>query len=162
MNDILADFKAQLRKGRIQQAYRHIFTMFADLAGELKSARQGAVSVNSLYHGYLDMTYLPVTTDVLKDHGFKIAVVFDYASFGFELWLSAVNRKKRMDMLAVLADAAISGYTPVGRDANTDAIIEHKPAGLDDLGNRKQVVSRLGKETLRFIDDMEKFVAGKR
>lgn len=138
INSLMSDFKVQLNKGRIQRAYRYIFDIFSDLTSALKRLDDKAISVNSLYHGYLDMTYLPVITGKLKENGLKIAIVFNYSSFQFEIWLSAVNRRKRKEVLDAIIVSKWRKYKTVENDANTDAIIEHKILGIDELDDKSR------------------------
>ncbi|MGE5672122.1 MAG: DUF7000 family protein, partial [Fibrobacterota bacterium] len=80
-NELMNDLNDQLRKGRIQKAYRYIFDIFSDVVNECKKYQCKVISNTSVYHGYLDMSYLPVTTEMLKTNGLKIAIVFNYGSF---------------------------------------------------------------------------------
>ena len=157
-NELMSDFKVQLNKGKIQRAYRYIFDIFADLGNELKSHKDKSISINSLYHGYLDMTYLPVMTELLRDNGLKIAVVFNYSLFQFEIWLSAINRKRRKEVLEIIANSKWNKYKTVENDANTDAIIELKINGIYEFGNKNRIVTLIAKETYAFISEIEKFI----
>ena len=62
-NDLMDEFKEVLSNKNIQKAYQLIFDLFSDLKKELKNGNHKTISYASLYHGYLDMTYLPVTTE---------------------------------------------------------------------------------------------------
>ncbi|MBN2444000.1 MAG: hypothetical protein JXJ04_21740 [Spirochaetales bacterium] len=158
VNELMNDFKVQLHKGRIQKAYRYIFDIFADLGNELKQNQDKIISINSLYHGYLDMTYLPVMTDILKRNGLKIAIVFNYSLFQFEIWLSAVNRKKRNEVLEIILKSKWNKYTTVENDENIDAIIELKIKGIIEFTNKSRIVSLIKRETFTFIREIEEFI----
>lgn len=162
INELMDDFKSLLARGRIQKAYRYIFDIFTDLSNALKNGTTGTIFTNALYHGYLDMTYLPVITSKLKEHGLKIAVVFNYASFQFEIWLSAVNRKKREEVLPLFSDKKLKKYKIVKIEENADAIIEHPVKGIDDFGKKDAVVSTIVKVTMAFIDDIEEFITDRK
>jgi hypothetical protein len=157
-NLVMNDLKDQLSKGRIQKAYRYIFDIFTELGNEIKNSKNKVISTTSLYHGYLDMTYLPVTTETLKSNGLKIAIVFNYSLFRFEIWLSAVNRKKRNEVLEVISQSKWQKYKTVQNDENTDAIIEIQINGINEFNNTNRIVSLITKETIVFIDDIEEFI----
>jgi hypothetical protein len=157
-NELMSDFKVQLNKGKVQKAYRYIFDIFADLGNGLKARQDKIISINSLYHGYLDMTYLPVMTELLKGNGLKIAIVFNYSSFQFEIWLSAINRKRRKEVLEIIANSKWNKYKTVENDANTDAIIVLVIKGINEFGNKSGIVTLIAKETYAFINDIEKFI----
>ncbi len=159
-NELMNDLKEQLGKGRIQKAYRHIFDIFSDLGNEIKKSQNKVISTTSLYHGYLDMTYLPVTTETLKSNRLKIAIVFNYSLFQFELWLSAVNRKKRNEVLEAISQSKWQKYKTVQNNENTDAIIEIKIKGFNEFNNKNRIVSLIIKETIAFINDIEEFIRG--
>jgi len=158
VNELMNEFKALLNNGRMQRAYRYIFDVFTDVGNELKGNKETAISTNSLYHGYLDMTYLPVLTETLKKNGLKIAIVFNYSLFRFEIWLSAVNRKKRAEVLALLSKCKRDTFKTVADNENTDAIIEREIKGIRDFGNKSRIVSLIAKETCVFIGEIEEFV----
>jgi hypothetical protein len=156
--ELMNDLKDQLSKGRIQKAYRYIFDIFSDLGNEIKNSQNKVISTTSLYHGYLDMTYLPVTTETLKNNGLKIAIVFNYSLFQFEIWLSAVNRKKRIEVIEIISQSKWNKYKTVQNDENTDAIIEITIKGINEFSNKNRIVSLITKETIAFIDNIEEFI----
>jgi hypothetical protein len=160
-NELMNELKDLLGKGRIQKAYRYIFDIFSDLGNEIKKDKNKAISCTSLYHGYLDMTYLPVTTENLKNNGLKIAIVFNYSLFQFEIWLSAVNRKKRNEVLDIINQSKWQKYKTIQNNENTDAIIEIKIKGINEFSNKNKIVSLIAKETILFIDDIEEFIQRK-
>ncbi|MBP7461589.1 MAG: hypothetical protein KBA26_09900 [Candidatus Delongbacteria bacterium] len=158
INDMMDDFKRHLNHGRIQKAYRYIFEIFSDVVNQFKEGQDKTISTHSLYHGYLDMSYLPVTTEVLKVNGLKIAVVFNYSSFQFEIWLSAVNRQKRKEFIDIITRSSWKKYKPVENDENTDAIIDITIKGIDDFSNKNGVVTIIANQVRSFIDDTEAFI----
>ncbi len=157
-NLIMNELREQLSKGVLQKAYRYIFDIFSELGKEIKQNQNKAIIINSLYHGYLDMTYLPVTTESLKENGLKIAIVFNYSAFRFEIWLSTVNRNKRKEVIKKITQSKWKKYKTVENDLNTDAIIELIINGVDEFGNKNRIVSLITKETITFIDDIELFI----
>lgn len=158
LNEIMNDFKTLLDKGRIQKAYRYIFEIFTDLRNELQSRKDKYYIVNSMYHGYLDMTYLPVVTTILKENGLKIAVVFNYYQFQFEVWLSAINRKKRKEVLEIITNSKWKKFKTIENDENTDAIIELKIKRISDFIDKSKIVSIIMDETIMFINEIERFI----
>jgi hypothetical protein len=157
-NELMNDLKVQINKGRIQKAYRYIFEIFSDLGLEIKNNQTKIINTNSLYHGYLDMTYLPVTTDILKRNGLKIAIVFNYSLFQFEIWLSAVNRKKRDEILLTISQSKWIKYKTVENNENADAIIEFKIKGINDYSDKNRIVSFITNATIMFISVIESFI----
>ncbi len=157
INDLMNEFKIELSKRKIQKAYRYIFDIFTDLGNALKNSEK-IISINSLYHGYLDMTYLPVITKKLKENGLKIAIVFNYVPFQFEIWLCAINRKTRKEILEIITNSKWNKYKTVENEGNNDAIIELKIQGMNEFDNKTKIVSLISKETVMFINEIEKFI----
>ncbi len=56
------------------------------------AASHGDRAVSGLYQGCFDMTYFALFPPALKSRGLKLAIVLDYESFAFEVWLAARNR----------------------------------------------------------------------
>ncbi|MGD9202264.1 MAG: hypothetical protein PVI26_11915 [Chitinispirillia bacterium] len=104
------------------------------------------------------MTYLPVITETLKRNGLKIAIVFNYSLFQFEIWLSAVNRKKRNEVLKIISQSKWQKYKIVQNNENTDAIIEFKIKDINEFSNKNRIVSLITKETIVFINEIELFI----
>lgn len=157
-NELMDALKEQLKKGQIQKAYRYIFDTFSKLSNELKSTSQKNISVNTIYHGYLDMTYLPVLTDMLKENGLKVAVVFNYEVFQFEIWLSAINRKKRQDILVKMDRLQWHAELRTQNDENLDAIIVMPVTQISDFNIQNTIVQLLFQNTIFFIDEIEHFL----
>jgi hypothetical protein len=106
------------------------------------------------------MTYLPVTTEILKSNVLKVAIVFNYTKFQFEIWLSAVNRKKRDELLNLIFKSKWNKYKTVENNENADAIVEFKIKGTDEFGDKNKIVSIIAREATKFIDEIESFVGG--
>lgn len=143
-------FKKALGTGELQKAYRHLMDVFSSLQTALRENKEAQVQTGTLYHGYLDMTYLPVTTRVLRKKGMKVAVVFDYPKFQFQLWLSAGNRKKREKAILLLEQTKVLKDSIRIAKENPDAILEqviHEPIDFEDT---QGLVRSLVAETIRF------------
>ncbi len=92
LQDSMTDFRKQLQKGSIQQAYRGLMEYMMGLRTRFaKDYPQYDVS-GGLYPGYMDMTYFSIFPPALKARKLKIALVFRYDHFSFEVWLSGANR----------------------------------------------------------------------
>lgn len=158
MNELMNEFKKCLNKGNIQKTYRYIFELFSDIGKELKKCKDKVITVNSTYHGYLDMTYIPVVTETLKENGLKIAIVFNYDHFQFEIWLSSINRNRRKEFLEIINNKKFKKFKTVENNRNEDAIIEYCIEDIKDFNNKEKIISMISKEILKFICDIETFL----
>ena len=57
LSDAMSEYRAQLQKGAIQQAYRGLMDYMSALKIELKAKHPDFQVSGSLYFGYMDMTY---------------------------------------------------------------------------------------------------------
>ena len=60
LSDAMSEFRAQMQKGVIQQAYRGLMDYMSALKTELKAKHPDYQVSGSLYFGYMDMTYFSV------------------------------------------------------------------------------------------------------
>ena len=79
-------FQGALQAGYVQQAYRELRKFFSSLRKRFQDTYP-EYFISNLYFGYMDMTYFAVIDAFLKARQLKIAIVFDYDSFSFEVWL---------------------------------------------------------------------------
>jgi hypothetical protein len=95
MNTLDKDIKElqiRLKDGSIQRAYKGIVSYMSRLRTVFANQQVERV-VSGIYQGYFDMTYFALFPDELKVRDLKLAIVFNYETFNFEIWLAARNRK---------------------------------------------------------------------
>ena len=104
------------------------------------------------------MTYFALFPPALRSRDLKIAIVFDYEAFAFEVWLAARNRKVQRRYWELFRDSGWSKYHVVEPAAGVDAIVEH-PAGsgfeLDDPG---ALTAKIEATTAAFLVEVERFL----
>jgi len=128
------------------------------ISGWLKLEKNISVSHEWIYHHVLMEKQSGGYLYRNLRNGLKIAIVFNYSAFLFEIWLSAINRRKRKEMLEIISGSEWKKYDTVKNDENADAIIEYKIRGIDDFQNKSKIISLITKETIIFIDEIEKYI----
>ena len=113
--------RKHLSDGSVQRAYRGIITYMSRLR-KVFAAHKGERSISGLYQGYFDMTYFALFSDALKERGLKLAVVFNYETFGFEVWLTARNRKIQRQYWELLSNTGYRKHKLVEPAVGIDAI----------------------------------------
>lgn len=156
-NDI-EEFRQQLSKGSIQNAYRVLLSYMAGLRTRFVE-KYGDSSVSGLYQGYLDMTYFAISPPFLKSRDLKVAVVFNYDTFGFEAWLAARNRKIQKQYWEFFKDCHWPGYRVVAPAAGVDSIIECDIAGGFDLSKPEVLTTRIELALDSFNATIEMFLS---
>ena len=91
-NKCMDTYKEQLKEGSIQVAYRGLLEYIMSLRAYFSKKYPEFIVPSNIYFGYMDMTYFSIIPISFKDKKLKIAIVFNYETFGFEVWLSAVNK----------------------------------------------------------------------
>jgi hypothetical protein len=119
----IQELRRRLGEGAIQRAYKGIVSYMSNLRTVFAS-QKGERAVSGLYQGYFDMTYFALFPDVLKKRNLKLAIVFNYQTFRFEVWLAARNRQLQRRYWELLLDAGYKKHPLVEPAVGIDAIVE--------------------------------------
>ena len=92
----IKDYRKQLAKGSIQEAYKGLMDYIRDLRGHFKTKYPDYVVPSNIYYGYMDMTYFALVPQSLKRRNLRIAIVFLHELFRFEVWLVGINRNIKL------------------------------------------------------------------
>jgi hypothetical protein len=153
----LRELREQLAKGSIQRAYPAIVGYMSRLRAHF-AGTQGERAVSGLYQGYFDMTYFALFPSALKSRDLKLAIVFDYEAFGFEVWLAARNRKVQRQYWGLFRDSGWSEYRLVEPAPGIDAIVEHDVASGFELDDPEALTSCIEVAVETFLGDLERFL----
>jgi len=152
----LEELRRSLGEGAVPRAYLAIITYMSGLRTQLAGHEDW--SVTGLYQGYFDMTYFPVVTPALKARGLKLAVVFDYQAFGFQVWLAARNRTVQRRYWELLRDNGWPFATLVEPAAGVDAIVAVHVADAFALDDPDPLTASLEGAVLTLLGDVERFL----
>ncbi len=155
LQEDMAELHKQLGKGSIQKAYRALIAYMQGLRAQYAS-RYGEAAVSTLYQGYMDMTYFAVFPPALKPHNLKVAIVFNYEAFRFEIWLVARNRKLQRQYWELFRDSQWLEYQVVAPASGVDAIVEYDLAGDFNFGDPEAMTVQINHAAAAFIDEMER------
>ena len=123
MNQLINEYTCCLQHGEIQAAYKGIIEFMGKLrVNYIKNHPDSGIG--SIYQGYMDMTYFSLITELLKDKGLKIAVVYLHEKGTFEVWLSARNRDIAKKYESLFNNSILDKKKFFHDDTNQDAIIE--------------------------------------
>jgi hypothetical protein len=116
------ELRHRLADGSIQRAYKGIVSYMSRLR-KVFADQRGERAISGLYQGYFDMTYFALFSDPLKKRELKLAVVFNYDTFGYEVWLAARNRKVQKQYWELLSNNGYKTYKLVEPAVGIDAIV---------------------------------------
>ncbi len=152
----LEALRAELARGSIQTAYSAIIGYMSQLRARYSTSEW---PVSGLYQGQFDMTYFALFPPVLKSRDLKLAIVFDYAAFGFEVWLAARNRAVQKRYWKLLDETGWSGSRLVKPAPGVDAIVVAEVASADALLDPDSLSLSIEAVAGRLVADLEGFLA---
>jgi hypothetical protein len=158
-NESMLEYRKQLEKGVIQEAYRGLMDYFNALKAHFKKKYPDHNVSGSVYYGYMDMTYFSFTPESLKRRRLKIAIVFIHEAFRFEVWLAASNRTVQTEYWKLLNERDWKKYHIVTPAKGVDAILDHVLIGNPNFSDLDTLTKQIENGTLKFIKDVETFLA---
>ncbi len=157
-SESMQEYKRQLEKGAIQVAYKGLMEYIMELRTHLHN-KYPDYFVSSVYYGYMDMTYISFFPKSLKDRNLKVAVVFIHESCRFEAWLAGYNKQVQAKYWKLLKDSGWNQYPLVETTKGADAIVEHILVADPDFSRLGALTEQIETETMKFIRDIESFLA---
>jgi hypothetical protein len=159
LQENMAEFRKQLEKGSIQKAYQGIMRYMMSLKNHFSNKYPDYYAPGSLYYGFLDMTYFSILPKSLKDRGLKIAIVFLYDAFRFEIWLSGKNKQVLAKYWTLINNSKWDKYKVVEPVQGVDSVVEHVLADNPDFCDLDALTKQIEQGALEFIQDIESFLA---
>jgi hypothetical protein len=154
----MMEYRKQLKKGAIQQAYQGLLQYMLSLKNHFDNKHPEWSSSGSMYYGYMDMTYFSVVPGSLKDRDLKVAIVFVYDTFRFEVWLSGRNQKVLAKYWKLITDSGWDRYTIAPQGKWADSILEHVLVENPDFSDLEALTKQIDQGTVKFIKDVESFL----
>lgn len=151
-------YKEHLKEGCIQVAYKGLIDYIMSLRLYFCKKYTDFHVPSNIYYGYMDMTYFSIIPNSLKDKKLKIAIVFNYEKFDFEVWLSAVNKNVLMEYWYLIKDKNWDKYKIVKPGKGIDFILHYNIVENPDFSNLDELTKKIEKGTLKFIKDIENFL----
>jgi hypothetical protein len=154
------EYRKQLKKGAIQTAYKGLMEYFMSLKTHFKNKYPDFFVSGSIYYGYMDMTYFSLFPKSLKDRKLKIALVFVYDTFRFEIWLAGSNKQIQSKYWKLFKESDWKKYHVVSTTTGVDSIVEYILVDNPDFRDPDALTKQIEKGTLKFIKDIESFLSG--
>jgi hypothetical protein len=150
----MSEFKKQLEKGAIKEAYRGLM----DLKTHFKNKYPDYFISGSIYYGYMDMTYFSFIPQSLKRRNLKIAIVFNYDVFRFEVWLGGFNKQIQTEYWKLFKEKGWNKYHLVTPGKGVDSILEYILVDYPDFSNLDVLTKQIENGAMKFINDVESFL----
>ncbi|NTW07937.1 MAG: hypothetical protein HGA28_00015 [Anaerolineaceae bacterium] len=155
LQEHLNDYRRQLEKGEIQQAYRGLMEYMLSLRAYFQKQYPEYEVPGNLYFGYMDMTYFAIIPPELKQRKLKVALVFIHEAFRFEVWLSGANRQIQVEFSNLLREKGWKKYKLTANPKASDSILEHILVAEPDFSDLDALTKVIESGTIKFIGDLE-------
>ncbi len=156
-NDSIAEYRRQVQKGDIVKAYRGLMDFMMNLRNHFRDRFPEYSFPGNIYSGYMDMTYFPVLTPVLKGKGLKTAIVLIHEDVRFEAWLSGYNKQIQMKYWSIVREKGWDRYRVPGTIKSIDSIVECDLELCPDFSNIASLTDTIETLSHKFIQDAELF-----
>jgi len=153
----MIEYRQQLQKGVIQQAYRGLMDYMHSLRAYFQKNYPEYEVPGNLYFGYMDMTYFAIFPQELKQRKLKVAIVFLHEAFRFETWLSGANRQVQVDYSNLIREKGWNKFKLTANPKASDSILEHILVAEPDFRDFDSLTKELECGTVKFISDLQKF-----
>ena len=157
-HEYMDEYRKQLEKGVIKKAYRGLMEYFNALRLYFKKKYPDHSVSNSVYYGYMDMTYFAFFPESLKRRKLKIAIVFLHNVFRFEAWLVGYNRTVQTKYWKLFTESNWDKYHIATPAKGVDAILDHILISNPDYSDLDALTKQIEIGTLKFIEDVESFL----
>ncbi len=158
-HDSIPEYRKQMEKGDIPKAYKGLMEYILELRTYFQKKHPDYSVPGSIYFGYMDMTYFALNPKSLGQKKLKIAIVFIHGSLRFEVWLAAQNKGVQSKYWKLFKDSNWDKYRLVSTTQGADSILEHVLVANPDFCDLDQLTKQIEKETVKFIKDVEGFLA---
>ncbi|MCW4014942.1 MAG: hypothetical protein NWF06_01090 [Candidatus Bathyarchaeota archaeon] len=158
-NENMQEYRKQLKKGAIKEAYRGLMDYFNSLRLYFETKYPDYFVSGSVYYGYMDMTYFSFTPKSLKSKKLKIAIVYLHEAFRFEVWLVGYNKKIQRKYWKLIKANNWEKYYLPPTTKGVDSIIECTLTDAPDFNKLDNLTKQIEIETLNFIEAVETFLA---
>lgn len=155
----LETFKKQMKKGDIEIAYRGLVEFMLGLRNHLQSKHPEFYVSGNFYQGYLDFSYFAFTPLPLKMCRLRIAVILDYKTLEFRVWLGGMNKKVQLDYWQKIQAKGWKKYSIPASIEGIEYIIESTLAADPDFSDLNKLTKQLEKGILAFAKNIENYIA---
>ena len=158
-HEYMIEYRKQIEKGDIKEAYRGLMEYIMELRTYFTKKYPDYFVSGSIYQGYMDMTYFSFIPESLKSKKLRIAIVFCYDTFRFEVWLAGYNKQIQTKYWKLFKESDWNKYRIPSTTKGVDSIMEYILVDDPDFSDLDSLTKQIEKGTLRFITDVENFLS---
>ncbi len=159
LNDYISEYKIQMQKGDIREAYKGLMQYIMNLRSHFKNNHPDSFVSGNIYYGYLDMSYFSFIPEPLKRKKLKIAIVFIHESIRFEVWLAGYNKQVQKKYWKLFKESNWKKYRIPSSIKGIDSIVENILVEHPDFNNPDALTRQIEQRTLKFTKDVIIFLS---
>jgi len=157
-HEYMKEYRKQMEKGNIKEAYRGLMEYIMELRTYFNKKYPDYFVSRSIYQGYMDMTYFSFIPESLKSKKLRIAIVFCYDTFRFEVWLAGYNKQIQIKYWKLFKESDWNKYRIPSTTKGVDSIVEFTVVENPDFRDLDTLTKQIERGTLKFIKDVEDFL----
>ena len=154
----LNEYRKQLAKGDIKEAYRGLMGYLEDLRLQLGKKYPDYFVSGSVHYGFMDYSYFYFFPKSLKQRKLKIVVLFVHDAFRFEVWLAGYNKRVQAKYWKLLKENNYNKYPMPANTTKADSIMEYVLVDNADFSDLETLTKQIEQRTRCFIEDVEGFL----
>jgi len=154
----MIEYKKQMQRGIIIEAYRGLMEYIMDLRTYLNKKYPDYNVPSNIYFGYMDMTYFSFFPESLKRRKLKIGIVFIHETCRFEVWLFGYNKQVQTKYWKLIKEKNWNKYRIVPTTKGFDSIVENILVDDPDFSDLDNLTKQIENGALKFIKDVENFL----
>jgi len=158
-NEYINEYRKQIEKGNIEEAYKGLMEYIMNLRIHFKNKYPDYFVSGSIYYGYMDMTYFSFFPESLKSKKLKIAIVFIHDKIQFEVWLAGYNKQIQTKYWKLFKESDWNKYHIPSTTKGIDSIIEYTLVDNPDFNDLDTLTKQIERGTLKFIKDVVTFLS---
>ena len=158
-SESIKEYRRQLEKGHIKEAYQGLMKYIAGLRLHLKNKYPDYFVSGDVNYGQMDFSYFYFFPASLKKSNLKIVILFIHETFTFEIWLAGYNKNVQERYLKLFKEDKWNKYTLAVTSGGIDYIVKHTLAENADFNDLDALTHQIETGALNFIRDIEKSVS---
>ena len=158
-NEYVDEYRRQLKKGDIKEAYRGLMQYFKELRLHLKTKYPDYFVSGSINFGHMDYTYFSFFPKSLKRRKLKIVILFVHDTFTFQVLLAGYNKSIQAKYWKLFTEAKWNKYHIASTTRDVDYIVDYNLVDSPDFSDLDNLTEQIKKGTLKFIKDIEDFLS---
>lgn len=158
-HESITEYRKQLGKGYIREAYKGLMGYIMDLRLYLKNKYPDYFISGSVQQGYMDFTYFSFFPQSLRERNLKVVILFIHDTFTFEAWLSGYNKNVQTSYWKLFKASNWNKYHLAPTVKGVDYILQYSLARDADFSDTDALTKKIEQGALSFIKDIEDFLS---